>query len=248
MKMPTPTSEPILKSVILVLITVLVLSALGCVTVPPVSEDYSPRLSSQAMSIEQQVQSLGIESPLLVLECHDGRASQASAEAKPDSWLSREAVNYKDPHFVWSQKFSKYSLAGKTLGQYVSDALAFDMQRTKLPALRASSETSAFSGSFEGNAYDQRFVLGIDILRFRPDFKMGFYNVKPLYIYTLRTILWDSSTAQVILDKTIDKTIETTPVPGITFADTISSLMNDRLTEVNMEIIKIVAQPIAAAE
>jgi hypothetical protein len=222
--------------------TILMMSMIGCVTMP-VESDYSPRLSSRTVTVEQQIQSLGIEAPILVLDYLDTRAAQAKADAKPDdNYLSTEAALYKDdPHHVWTQKFYKYRLASKTLAQYLSDALFFDMQRMRLPVTRASEETRAFSGAFEGKNYDQRFVLGLEVLRFRPGYKPGFVNVTPFYMYTVRVRLWDSDAEQVVLDETIDKKIEDLPVPGITFADMLDKLMNDHLAEVNFVIIEKIA-------
>jgi hypothetical protein len=200
------------------------------------------------MSVEKEVQSLGIESPLLVLDYLDSRASQAKAEAESGSWLANEASRYEDPYHVWSQKVFTFKLAGKTLGRYLADALVFDMLRVKLPVAERPLEAPAFQGTFDKEPFGQRFVLGVEVLTFRPTYKMGFANVKPAYSYVMRARLWDGDAGRVIMDETIDRRIETPPVPQLPFAEAIDNLMNDRLTEVNMEIIKAVALSLGAAE
>ena len=223
----------------------ILLTAVGCATIR-LGEDYTPRLSSRTMHAEDEIKSVDTGSAILVLDYLDSRAERARIDAKPeDTFLLQEARHYGNPHFVWSQRFFTYSLSNKTLGQYLADSLVFELKRMKIPVSLPTAERSIFSGSFEGHSYNQRFVIGIELLRFRPDYKPGFSTVTPYYIYTTRLKLWDAEYARLILDETIDKVIEDTPA-NITFHYMIYMQMNDHLCEYNLELIRVISAALSA--
>lgn len=214
----------------------------GCGTTNFIKPDYRPRLSSRATVIEEQIKSKPPAEPVHLLRFSDLR----STASVPDH------ASYGDNNLVWKGKgLHEYRFQTKTVADYLFESLVFDLRRSGIRVKPADGGTPPFSGTFDhvpSTGPPGQFILGVQVLECRPDYKTGWANITPYYLYEYRVKLWDAVASKIVLDETFKKKTEGMAVaPIMTLADLTDRLLNDELTDLNLGIIEMVARATVSA-
>lgn len=215
----------------------------GCGTTNFIRPDYSPRLSSRATVIEAQIKSKPPAESVHLLRFGDLRSA---ASVPNTAW-------YADKNLVWKGNGRhEYRFQTKTVADYLFESLAFDLRRSGIQVKPADEGTPPFSGTFtDAPSYGPpgRFILGVQVLECRPDYKAGWSNITPYYSYEYRVKLWDAVASKIVLDQAVKKTTEGMLVGQMMqFADMIERLLGENLTDLNLDVTEMVARAIGSTK
>lgn len=204
---------------VLFILALSVLSTTACTSTNFLRQDYAPRLSTQAVALEQAVKRKPV-GPIRVLAFEDRRAT-------------RDPL-YTDPKLVWKGKgIYEYRFETKTVAQYLHEALLFDLSRLGF-------EVSADTTRGEDVTRDEQVALGVQVLECRPEYDAHFASVSPFYRYEYNVKIWNAGRSRVLAEKVITKKVEGVREPSITFATLSDRLLNDHLPEMSFEIARFI--------
>jgi hypothetical protein len=202
-----------------IILALAVLSTTACTSTNLLREDYAPRLSAQAVPLEQAVGRSGV-GPIQVLAFEDRRASLDPL--------------YDDPKLVWKGKgIYEYRFASKTVAAYLQEALVFDLSRLGF-------KISADDTPEQREPRTNELVLGVQVLECRPEYDAHFASVSPFYRYEYNVTLWNADRSRALAEKVITKKVEGVREPSITFATLSDRLLNDHLSEMSFEIARFI--------
>lgn len=204
---------------VLLVLALAVLSTTACTSTNFLREDYAPRLSAQAVALEQAVKGTAL-GPIRVLAFDDRRAS-------------RDPL-YEDPKVVWKGKgIYEYRFARKTVAEYLQEALLFDLSRL---GFAITADTPPQERARQG----EQVVLGVQVLECRPEYDAHFASVSPFCRYEYNVTLWNADRSRALAEKVITKNVEGVREPSITFATLSDRLLNDHLPEMSFEIARFI--------
>lgn len=210
-----------LNQAVLLVLALAVLSTTACTSTNFLREDYAPRLSTQAVALEQAVKRTAV-GPIRVLAVQDRRAS-------------RDPL-YADPKLVWKGKgIYEYRFATKTVADYLQEALLFDLSRL---GFEITADPRPQEG--ERGGAEAELIMGVQILECRPEYDAHFASVSPFYRYEYNVTLWNADRSRALAEKMITKKVEGVREPSITFATLSERLLNDHLPEMSFEIARFI--------